>query len=88
MDSTREEVLAAVAEEDARQRESMDLVARYSDDQIDWRGASPGEREGCYVSFDGNCWVMVRPENPNSVRARQERAGQEDQSVEASEWGA
>jgi hypothetical protein len=89
MNSTREEVLAAVAEHDRRAEEIEAAIAHYSDDQIDWRGDPPGHRRGCYWSFDGKVSVHMGPAvDDDSVRALQDRAGQEDQSAAAPEWGA
>lgn len=88
-DSTREEVLAYVADHDRRTAEIRATIAAYSDDQIDWRGDPPERREGCYWSKDGNLRVHVAlPRDEDPVIARQRVAGEEDQSVPGWDFGA
>lgn len=74
--STREEVLAAVEE---YERDIAELPT-YADDEIDWRGDPPGQRKGCYWSFDGMAVFCYGEIQPDPVRRAQDRAGEEDQS--------
>ncbi len=77
-DSTREEVLAAVEEQDAL----LASLPRYTEDEIDWRGDPPKRRQGCYWSKDGRMRVHVgSPRGVDPLLARQQVAGEEDQSL-------
>lgn len=88
MDSTREEVAAALAEAEERDRE-IAATPRYSDNDIDWRGDPPGKRRGCYWSKDGKVRFHVGPiREENPLLARQRVAGEEDQSVPGWDQGA
>ena len=81
MDSPREEVLAAVAESERISAELREVLDNQSDDDIDWRGHRPEDRRGCYWAKDGSYSVyMGAPPRSESVRSRQDRAGEEDQS--------
>jgi hypothetical protein len=85
VDSTREEVLAAVEECDERSR-----LAREHFDSLDWSHLPPeGERRGCYWSKDGSVKVHYgAPREEDPILAAQRLAGEEDQSTPGWDQGA
>lgn len=81
-DSTREEVLAAVAAHDAAQAETRAYLATLKFPGLD---GVENPKAGCYWSEDGNVRVQYRPPRDQPPHlARQAAAGEEDQ--DDGEW--